>query len=272
MMYLIDDLHTAPNDGDHSIIDCTLDVNGRPLQLSIAVQAGPARLSDIVPLAQAVSDRLCGGVIESLSDDDCQVPCRKGCCCCCDYLVSLSMPEVYFLQLEMERWDADRRHAVLSDCLVAANKILSADNLSRYQIADGGNLAEINAWYGTLGVSCPFLTGDSCSIYGIRPLACREHLVTSPPQFCKPGQAQDGELVTMPVSILEALARLAGGLEETEQEAVLLPLVPVCTDCYRHRCRRTWPAVTLVQTFVDILESMTLDVSGAGVSSKHDAT
>ena len=38
--------------------------------------------------------------------------------------------------------------------------------------------------YFRLGIACPFLEDESCSIYEDRPIACREYLVTSPPAYC----------------------------------------------------------------------------------------
>ena len=35
--------------------------------------------------------------------------------------------------------------------------------------------------YFQLGIPCPFLEEESCSIYHDRPITCREYLVTSPP-------------------------------------------------------------------------------------------
>ena len=38
--------------------------------------------------------------------------------------------------------------------------------------------------YFRLGIPCPFLEEESCSIHPDRPLSCREYLVTSAPIHC----------------------------------------------------------------------------------------
>ena len=44
--------------------------------------------------------------------------------------------------------------------------------------------------YFRLGIACPFLEDEACSIHPDRPLACREYLVTSPAEHCAaPGSA-----------------------------------------------------------------------------------
>ncbi|MCC6539421.1 MAG: YkgJ family cysteine cluster protein, partial [Bryobacterales bacterium] len=35
-----------------------------------------------------------------------------------------------------------------------------------------------------LGIACPFLENESCSIHPDRPLICREHLVNTPAEWC----------------------------------------------------------------------------------------
>ena len=50
---------------------------------------------------------------------------------------------------------------------------------------------EVSTGYFALGVACPFLEEESCSIHAERPLVCREYLVTSPAERCA-GPAQEG--------------------------------------------------------------------------------
>jgi Fe-S-cluster containining protein len=42
-----------------------------------------------------------------------------------------------------------------------------------------------------IGVPCPFLRGGECSVYAVRPLACRlHHVVEDDAAKCGPGKAQ----------------------------------------------------------------------------------
>jgi len=58
----------------------------------------------------------------------------------------------------------------------------------------------------------------------------------------------------MPVSVLEALGQLAGELEQTDVEAVMLPLSFAWAQDNLERAQRTWPAVEMVKRFVEILK------------------
>ena len=69
---------------------------------------------------------------------------------------------------------------------------------ARARLADAGLLASLEGpqtvgpretlqhgeAYFALGVACPFLEDESCSIYEERPLICREYVVVSPPERC----------------------------------------------------------------------------------------
>jgi hypothetical protein len=62
-------------------------------------------------------------------------------------------------------------------------------------------------------VACPFLVEESCSIHPIRPLVCREYMVTSPSEFCVEPVANQVSGVRMPVKLSKALYRLGAKLE-----------------------------------------------------------
>jgi hypothetical protein len=72
-------------------------------------------------------------------------------------------------------------------------------------------------------VPCPFLENESCSIYPIRPLICREYLVTSPPQYC----ADPATLQVAPVQLPLNFSRILNviGAEVERDSRGWIPLV-----------------------------------------------
>jgi Fe-S-cluster containining protein len=56
----------------------------------------------------------------------------------------------------------------------------------------GGLSRELIIGYFELGIPCPFLEAESCSIHTQRPMICREYMVTSDPAHCA---ALDGEQI-----------------------------------------------------------------------------
>src|SRR3954447_24942564 len=66
---------------------------------------------------------------------------------------------------------------------------------------------KIEPGYFALGMACPFLEDESCSIHPDRPIACREYLVTSPAENCSHPSAETVRCVKPPRSIWAQLAR-----------------------------------------------------------------
>jgi Fe-S-cluster containining protein len=64
------------------------------------------------------------------------------------------------------------------------------------------------------GVACPFLEEESCSIHPIRPLACREYLVTSPPELCQDPAIHDVAGVRLPIKLSRVLYAFGRQMEQ----------------------------------------------------------
>lgn len=65
-----------------------------------------------------------------------------------------------------------------------------------------------------LGVPCPFLENESCGIHPLRPLSCREYLVTSPAELCNDPAENGVAGVHLPLKMSRALFRMGGQLEQ----------------------------------------------------------
>jgi Fe-S-cluster containining protein len=237
-----------------------LDIAGERLGFGVQIVRGQVRLSDIVPLARALSERLCRATLQKLRAEGSEVPCRKGCAACCSYLVPLSVPEVFRLREDISALPGEQGRAVLNACLSAAGKILEKkpDNPASGESLgiNGAEQADrIGQWYAGLNLPCPFLSEDVCISYRERPIACREHFVTSPAALCLPGGTCETSVVPTPVSILECLGRLCAELEQREVEAVILPLALPWALKNHERSGRTWPTGMMVERFIEILKA-----------------
>ena len=85
-----------------------------------------------------------------------------------------------------------------------------------------GDLQSVGLDYFALGIPCPFLEDESCSIYPERPIACREYLVTSPAAFCARPSAETIRMVPIPGQASNAVSRI----DETP-DARFIPWVPL---------------------------------------------
>ncbi len=259
---------TGSVSGGRATVRFELDIAGERLDFGVQIVRGQVRLSDIAPLARALSERLCRASLRKLHAEGSEVPCRKGCAACCSYLVPLSVAEVFRLREDISALPGEQGKAVLNACLAAAGKILEKkpDSPASGQLL-GINGAEqagrVGQWYAGLHLPCPFLSENVCISYGHRPIACREHFVTSPPELCVVGGTCEASTVPMPVSVLECLGRLCAELEQSEVEAVILPLALPWALKNHDRSGRTWPTGMMVERFIDILRE---------TASKHEST
>ena len=240
------------------IVAAEIDILGQPVHFRVGVADGPARLADIVPLARTISTKLALTVLDSLSKNGQSVSCHKGCSACCHYLIPLSVPEVLRLREEVLSMSAAASGRILQSCLDTAERILDrrlrTSYVERFSQSGQPRLSQVSKWYGGLRLACPFLSDGLCTLYEQRPIACREHIVTSSPRTCEIEATNEPEVVRMPVSVLDALGQLAADLEQSDVEAVMLPLALPWAQSNLERSHRSWPAATMVKRFVDILK------------------
>ena len=243
-------------------INFDMEVASQPLGLHAIVADKPVTLSAIVPLARMICDRIVSLTTQQAATDGHCITCRKGCMNCCRYLVPLSVPETLCL---WEDVNADRQGAgevVLRAFTAVGEKMIAAGppHIPSQRATDslGHTVSPAGAagqWYAQLDVTCPLLDQirQACRMYSLRPLACREHMVISAPDMCRGFTPNSGDIQAPPVSVSEALGLLAADLEQTEMEAVMLPLATAWYQINADRARRTWSAVMIVQHFAQIL-------------------
>ncbi|MHC4627526.1 MAG: YkgJ family cysteine cluster protein [Planctomycetota bacterium] len=236
-----------------------LDILGKPVHACISVAPGQARLSDIVPLARALSSKFTLAMLESLRAAGKSVPCRKGCLACCSYLVPVSVPEAFRLVEELSAMPSEKGRTLLQSSLEAASRILAKmpRNLGKDQLVPtktGNRSNQLDTWYAGLRLRCPFLSDKLCVTYDQRPIACREHAVTGAAGSCDVEGADEPDVVKMPVSVLECLGRLAAELEQSDLDAIMLPLALPWVEENIERSNRTWSAVAMVERFIEIIQ------------------
>lgn len=255
--------YQQPNKNLHGIeiIKAEIPVFEEEVHLCITVEDGQATLADIVPLARAITDRLCAVALDILSENGQCVSCQKGCHACCNYLVPLSFSEVFQLRKELSAEHANYRNTILHRCIDSTRKILESGFTKKLQCSSTNNfyeLSRLNEWYAELNISCPFLQDGSCTMYEQRPLACREHSAIGNPDICKSTPEYNPEVVPASVSILEALGQLNAELNGSNIEAVILPLALTLPEDYFGDSTDSWPASTMVRRFIDIIKMMAL--------------
>ncbi|MBM3620401.1 MAG: YkgJ family cysteine cluster protein, partial [Alphaproteobacteria bacterium] len=119
-----------------------------------------------------------------------RISCAAGCGACCRQPVPVSDVEAWWLIDLVEKMPEPRR-AVIRARFAEAERKLDSTGLGILDV-HGRSKNEYRQFakaYFDLRLDCPFLEKERCSIHAARPLACREHLVTSPPQHCSTGSS-----------------------------------------------------------------------------------
>ncbi len=196
------------------------------IEVDLVVPAGPTRVDEILPLARALTDQIVDLTVTQLEKSGRTVSCRAGCGACCRQLVPIGEAEARAIADLVASFPEPRRSTVLARFAESLDRLDNAgllDLLGNRANWDEDQRGEIGITYFRLGIACPFLEDESCSIHSERPIACREYLVTSPPERCANPRADQVEGVKLPSSVWTAVA----SLEPVEPGVRLIPWVPL---------------------------------------------
>lgn len=187
------------------------------IDTAIKVPAAPAPPEAVLPTLQKLIDAVVEAAESNERQQGREISCRKGCAACCRQLVPVSRTEARAIRALVARQPAGRRQALQTRFGQAAQRLHDAglaaallDPAKRQGRPD----REFSLAYFALGIACPFLEDETCSIHPDRPLICREYLVTSPAAACS---TPDQSGVT-PVAVPK-LSLAARGLERDQAGA-----------------------------------------------------
>ena len=153
-----------------------------------------------------------------------------------------------------------RRAAVLAlftECverLQAAG--LAAEYLSEPKPIPSDQIRDMSSRYLALGLVCPFLEDDACSIYPNRPFVCREYLVNTPKELCTNPLSGLVRTVPMVLELAAITLELAAAITGRAQRTVPLTLALVYAQTHRGELEQTYPSIQLWNQAVRKLASV----------------
>jgi Fe-S-cluster containining protein len=190
-------------------------IGAEPMRLALTVPSGPARVDDLLPVFRGLADTVVGVAVRAVERQGARVSCRAGCAACCRHPVPVSESEARALKRLVDAMPQPRRTQVRERFAAAVRRLADNGLLERVRdTSPAGRLLAVALDYLRLGLPCPFLEDESCSIYPDRPVACREYLVTSPPEECSRPAEERVCGVPLPASVgqaIRALDRQASG-------------------------------------------------------------
>lgn len=251
-----------PSESGDSCSECALPVSDAVLNVRLFAPAKSINCTALVPAARALADAQARLLRKRLVAAGETVPCKAGCSSCCRYLIPLSVVEALRLAEELSTMPAQNRKAFA----LAFNRAGRRINAAGRPPTERG-LEAVSDWYANLGLACPLLQDDLCSIYHARPLACREFMVTFAAELCGRGDAGACSPATPSVSIAEALARLAAEVDDEPMQSVMLPLAPAWALRNARRREHTRPAPWLAERLAGILASLATRTAAGGCAA-----
>src|ERR1044071_3098351 len=214
----------------HSTATLRLTMGDLRIVHPITVPNAAVPAAEIVPVLQG----LVNAVVEAAETGK-AISCRKGCGACCRQLVPVSRTEGERLLQLVEAMPAERRESLKARFAVAAGE--AAMEGAGLQDRQGRSDRELSTASFALGVPCPFLEDESCSIHPERPLVCREYLVTSPAALCA-GPKQEG---VTPVAVPKVSLAARGLQEDGDDWFPLAVLMAWSRTRPRKAVKRTGP-------------------------------
>jgi Fe-S-cluster containining protein len=202
-----------------------LDAPDRFIEASVNLPREPLRPVELLPLLLPLASAVTGMSESRTTENGETVSCRAGCGACCRQLVPVSELEALHLAALVEAMPEPQRSTVKERFRVAGER--SALVLEKFRtlkaaeaVEEIGKASEAYFW---LGIPCPFLEQESCSIHEQRPSICREYLVVSPPEHCTRLDAERIKRIPVPVAVSSALMNFSDGRGTDEPR--VLPLI-----------------------------------------------
>lgn len=219
----------APSQSPASTVKAnfSLPVGGAALNVSVQVPVGRTTLTELLPIIQNLENAVVAKISAEASAAGHPISCRAGCGACCRQLVPINLFEAEALA----EWLAtlpEERMAILRERFSRALSLLrDAGVIERILNGswshDDKASTQLAVDYFHAGAPCPFLENESCSIHPMRPLICREYLVTSPPELCQDPAANDVSGIQLPLRLSRAM--FAMGQEIEQDHRGTMPLV-----------------------------------------------
>jgi Fe-S-cluster containining protein len=199
-------------------VDFTVGIGDESFKATAVVPAGECNLTQILPVIQALDDSFIAGVTAQTSAAGLHVSCKAGCGACCRQMVPLSIFEAEALTDWIRSLPEERQQELAQRFHQALLKLKAGGLIERMVtedwLAETDSARQLALDYFYQGVACPFLEDESCSIHSMRPLICREYLVSSPPQHCADPASMQVAPIRMPLNFSRVLNAIGAMVED----------------------------------------------------------
>jgi len=195
-----------------------LPVGGGFLNASAALPVGRTNLTEMLPLVQSLENAIIGKITQEAVQSGSPISCRAGCGACCRQLVPVSFFEAEALVNWMATLPPEKQAVLEQRFHQALTRLRDAGVIDKILdqrwVEDEQLTTQLAIDYFHAGAPCPFLENESCSIHPMRPLSCREYLVTSPPALCDDPSRNQVSGVQLPLKLSRVLYSFGQQMEQ----------------------------------------------------------
>ena len=201
-------------------VNAEITIGGGSIEMEMALPADTVPLRRMLPVISMAADQFVEIGIAASRNKGEAVSCKKGCSACCRQLVPISETEAFEIADIVGQTPEAKRAEVADRFAKAVRRISDAGllaDLDRFDSMPAEQQEGVHRRYFQLGIECPFLEDDACSIHQRRPLVCREFLVTSDADNCKDPFAN-------PIRPVKTLFSIADVLRDMSRSNMFVPL------------------------------------------------
>lgn len=204
-------------------------IGDRGVTLEMPVPTAPIRPRQLLPVMRDLTNLIVSIAEAREVKAGRRISCAAGCGACCRQLVPIAPSEAREIAALIDALPEPRRTHV-RDRFASATQRLTGAGLIEALRGDAPVTADqvtaLGLRYFALGIACPFLEDDACSIHPDRPLACREFLVTSDPRHCAEPANEQVQGVPLDAKVSGVLRQMDRTTRDTTTPYVPLILAP----------------------------------------------
>jgi len=190
-----------------------LRIGSYKLKLNLVVPTDEVPPEALMPTLRELCNQVADGVAQIAQENGDEISCRKGCAACCRQYVPISPAEARLMVELVEEMPEPGRSIIKQRFEAAVERFKESEVMETAM--DYNRLSEAKRMkmvkdYFQLGIACPFLENESCSIYADRPLICREYMVISSPRHCATLDEDHIKRLKLPVSVAQTFSTMEG--------------------------------------------------------------
>jgi Fe-S-cluster containining protein len=246
-------------------VQFALKVQDATVEFRAQLPEGAVRPAVLLPILQSLSDAMTGITERNLDRLGTKISCREGCGACCRQAVPISPVEASALAEWLGEQPEQRQRVLRERFRQAAARLeesgIAEDIRAFEKMPDRQAAQELGLRYFALGIACPFLEEERCSIHKLRPLRCREYLVTSPAEHCARPAGRDILGVKPPVQLSNILSRWDTDGDAQTPELILLTMLEEWSA--RHATGESRPHRTSPELLQEFLHAFAHEAAAA---------